>query len=168
MHCKTQPSTAPFSKTIQEFPTMRETERACTPGTLRTAASHSGGRAGPCESECQHVSLCDRSTGSIRLRSRALPGRRCWKRNTNAVFRALLLPFSRQKCTVAPRPRPSTQHLSTAGPPSKSSGAREKQISRTGVDGRWRVTALPPPAPGHIHRQRPPEPPPAGGTRKRQ
>lgn len=39
MHCKTQPSKTPFSKTIQEFPTMPETERVCALDTLRTAAS---------------------------------------------------------------------------------------------------------------------------------
>lgn len=46
----------------------------------------------------------------------ALPGRRCWKRNRNAIFRALLLPFSKQKCTVSPSPHPSARYLSTAVP----------------------------------------------------
>ena len=65
MQCKIQPSKTPFFKTIQEFSKMPLTERAWALDTLRVAGSP-GREASPCKSDCHQVSLCDRSTGSIR------------------------------------------------------------------------------------------------------
>lgn len=59
----------------------------------------------------------------------ALPGQRCWKRNINAIFRALLLPFTKQKCTVSPSLHPSAQYLSTAVPFFKELKCKEKLVA---------------------------------------
>lgn len=110
------PNKTPFSKTIQEFPTMPETERAYSRDTLRTASSHTGGRAAQENRSATTSVYVTDPLGASDCDPGPSLGGRCWKRNVNAISRAFLLPFSKQKCTVSPTPRPSTQYLSTAVP----------------------------------------------------
>lgn len=92
--------------------------------------------------------------------SGALPGRRCWKRNIHAIFRALLLPFSKQKCTISPSPHPSAQCLSTAG---RAQVERKADSLRPGSTERGWSKHSHPRLRGQSDGQRLPERPPGRG-----
>lgn len=102
--CKMQPRKTPLSKTTESFlPYSKQKEPVSWTAThMERRAAHVS-RSAPLSALWQihweHPTVI-----------RALQGRGCWKRNTQAIFTALLLPFSKQKCTflLVLRPQPST------------------------------------------------------------